>query len=278
MSVLLVLLMCLIILAISYLRGSEENPLTAAQARAPGSPLVPDSPLEIPAGHCFHPCHTWLAKEGGENARVGIDSFATSLFGEIDHIEVTKPNRWVRQGQRLMTVSIAGVLVELVSPVEGTVKELNEIALRDPALVVSDPYRGGWIALAEVVGHHHQSKESSPGANGEAMVAEQPCTSERNGFAALTGLGARRWSASPRLAMESLARVAKEIGEGILPDGPDPEGAGIIGLRLSDQLWVTEEASERRVSPSSSLGAGEGSSNGSTRCESRPSYVRADSN
>ena len=46
-----------------------------------------------------------------------------------------------------MTVSIAGVSVELVSPVEGTVKELNEIALRDPALVVSDPYRGGWIAL-----------------------------------------------------------------------------------------------------------------------------------
>ena len=147
MSVLLVLLMCLIILAISYLRGREEDPLTAAQAGAPGSPLVPDSPLEIPAGHCFHPCHTWLAKEGGENARVGIDSFAASLFGEIDHIEVTQPKRWVRQGQRLMTVSIAGVSVELVSPVEGTVKELNEIALRDPALVVSDPYRSGWIAV-----------------------------------------------------------------------------------------------------------------------------------
>jgi glycine cleavage system H lipoate-binding protein len=139
--------MCLIILAISYLRGREEDPLTAAQTPARGSPLVPGSPLEIPEGHCFHPCHTWLAREGGENARVGIDSFAASLFGEIEHIEVTHPNRWVRQGQRLMTMSIAGVSVELVSPVEGTVKELNEIALRDPALVVSDPYRGGWIAL-----------------------------------------------------------------------------------------------------------------------------------
>ena len=43
--------------------------------------------------------------EGRQNARVGIDAFAANLFGKIDSIEVADLNRWVRQGQKLCTVT-----------------------------------------------------------------------------------------------------------------------------------------------------------------------------
>jgi glycine cleavage system H protein len=148
MSILLVLLTLLLILAVGHLRKREQASSVAVQAvtRVEAFPQR-ESVLEIPKGYYFHPCHTWVANEGEENARVGLDSFAADLFGTIDHIEVLGLNRWVRQGQRLMTVSRAGISVDLWSPVEGTVKALNEAVLRDPTLVVTDPYRDGWIAV-----------------------------------------------------------------------------------------------------------------------------------
>jgi glycine cleavage system H protein len=141
--------MFLLIVVISRVRRHEPKPSRTVKAGVPGPPLtIPHGVLGIPDGYFFHLCHTWAAREAGEDARVGVDSFVANLFGsEIEHIEVMQLNRWVRQGQKLMTVSGAGVSLEFLSPVEGAVKELNENALRNPALVASDPYRCGWIAV-----------------------------------------------------------------------------------------------------------------------------------
>jgi glycine cleavage system H protein len=41
---------------------------------------------------------------------------------------------------------------ELFSPVTGTVAEVNEAAVDDPALVNSDPYGAGWLLRVTVTG------------------------------------------------------------------------------------------------------------------------------
>ena len=41
---------------------------------------------------------------------------------------------------------------ELFSPVTGTVVEVNQAAIDDPALVNSDPYGAGWLLKVEVTG------------------------------------------------------------------------------------------------------------------------------
>jgi len=110
MSILLVLLMCLLILAIHYFRTRGEEPSTGPLPQTRDLPFLALNAYDVPEEYCLHPGHTWLTSEGGENARVGIDGFVAHLLGsEMDHIEVMQPNRWVRQGQRLMTVSGAGV-------------------------------------------------------------------------------------------------------------------------------------------------------------------------
>jgi glycine cleavage system H lipoate-binding protein len=109
--------------------------------------MVRESGFEVPKGFCFHPGHTWVCDEGRQNARMGIDSFAGSLFGKIDKVEVAGLNRWVRQGQKVCTISREGVTADFMSPVEGVVVSVNHDALRDPSLVTKDPYNNGWICV-----------------------------------------------------------------------------------------------------------------------------------
>ncbi len=147
MSILFVLLMFLLILSISYFTR-EKQPLRAHPVAGPRVPRFErEYGFEIPQNYAFHPGHTWLVKEGPDSARIGLDSFAANLIGKIDHIEVIGQNRWVRQGQKIMTLKSGPTTIDLMSPVEGVITAINTEALEDPSLVTRDPYKNGWIAL-----------------------------------------------------------------------------------------------------------------------------------
>jgi glycine cleavage system H lipoate-binding protein len=78
-----------------------------------------------------------------------VDTFVTNLMGKIDHVDVCGANRWVRQGQKIVTLTSGGTSISLLSPVEGVVTAVNDDVLRDPSLVTSDPYENGWIAMVK---------------------------------------------------------------------------------------------------------------------------------
>jgi len=151
MSILFVLLMFLLIMSISYFRGVQSQPALRPElmVRAQAPRIERELGFEIPQGYCFHPGHTWVLREGSENARVGLDSFAGNLIGKIDRIEVVGPNRWVRQGQKVLTIHGGGVSLELLSPVEGVVTAVNSDALENPTLLTRDPYKDGWVAVVK---------------------------------------------------------------------------------------------------------------------------------
>ena len=136
MSILFVLLMFLLVMSISYFRGRGE---VAAQPEVWAGPPAPrlqrEYSFSIPDGYSFHPGHTWVLKEGGENARVGVDTFAANLIGKIDRVEVVGLSRWVRQGQKLVTLISGQERFELVSPVEGVVMAVNKDVVTDPGLL-----------------------------------------------------------------------------------------------------------------------------------------------
>jgi glycine cleavage system H protein len=150
MSILFVLLTFLLIITVMYFRRPQEtaDALQVAPVKSAKSPVVvKQGVFEIPEGFCFHPGHTWVVDEGRQNARVGIDAFAGNLFGKIDSIEVADLNRWVRQGQVLCTVTRQGQSVELLSPIEGVMISVNHEVLKNPNLIVDDPYKNGWLCV-----------------------------------------------------------------------------------------------------------------------------------
>ncbi len=152
MSILFVLLTFLLIISVMYFRRPEAAEVTqqVASFERRSLPVMLTHPgFEVPAGFSFHPGHTWVCDEGRQNARVGIDAFATNLFGNVDTIELADLNRWVRQGQKLCTVTRGGQSVDLLSPVEGVVVSVNHEVLKNPKLVVEEPYSKGWLCVVK---------------------------------------------------------------------------------------------------------------------------------
>ncbi len=154
MSILFVLLTFLLIITITYFRRPagervQEEHEQPAWPRLPAPVMTREAGFEIPKGYCFHPGHTWVLDESRENARVGIDAFAANLVGTIDRIETVEPNRWVRQGQKLCTLTQQGKSIDLLSPVEGIVASINRDVIKDPSLIVSDPYKNGWVCVVK---------------------------------------------------------------------------------------------------------------------------------
>lgn len=215
MSILFVLLMFLLILSISYFRTRHELP---AKPEAWAPPRVPRMEREygfsIPQGYSFHPGHTWAIDEGNANTRVGLDSFAANLIGKIDHIETIGPNRWIRQGQKLATVTAGGVSVELISPVEGVITATNHDLLLEPALASRDPYKNGWLAIIKSPDFAINQKNLVQGA----MVAPWM---QNN----ITRLNAMTAQLSPALAQDGglpvsglLGQVTPEVREKLLKE------------------------------------------------------------
>jgi glycine cleavage system H lipoate-binding protein len=151
MSILFVLLMFLLIISVRYFIEPKVQPGLEPEIMArPQAPRVKrEYGFEIPQDYCFHLGHTWVMKEGADDARVGVDKFVANLMGKIDHIDVCGANRWVRQGQKIVTLTSGGTSVDLLSPVEGVVTAVNDDVLRDPSLVTNDPYENGWIAMVK---------------------------------------------------------------------------------------------------------------------------------
>jgi len=152
MSILFVLLTFLLIMSITYFLRREQ-PAAAVQPRVFPQPSAPsmmrEQGFDVPKGYCFHPGHAWVLDEGRQNARIGVDGFGAHLLGKIDRIEVVGLNRWVRQGQKICTITRDGLAVDLLSPIEGVIISVNQEVVKDPGLILKDPYKSGWICVVK---------------------------------------------------------------------------------------------------------------------------------
>lgn len=136
----------LLMLALFYFRRRQAAQVaTLTQSEPPRAQTQPVSGIELPKGYYFHSGHTWMAEQGKATARVGMDGFAASLLGSAQHITVVGEQRWVRQGQKLLTLAGDCGTFELLSPVEGVVAAINPEVINDPGLAAREPYGKGWI-------------------------------------------------------------------------------------------------------------------------------------
>jgi len=153
MTVIMVLLTFAIFLVIDYVRGQKQvlkQPVHTVLREAP-SHVVPTmvSGFQVPENLRYHAGHTWALSESRELVRVGIDDFASKLLGKIESIALPQRGRWVRQGQKIWTIFRDGKSVDMVSPIEGTISDVNEAAAKNPAMALRDPYGEGWLVTVQ---------------------------------------------------------------------------------------------------------------------------------
>jgi glycine cleavage system H lipoate-binding protein len=149
MTVILVLLTFAIFLMVDYARGEKlaKQPAVRAAAQETAARVVPALVVgfRVPENVRYHAGHTWALSESQDLIRVGIDDFASKLAGKIENLVLPQRGRWVRQGQKIWTIFRDGKSVDMVSPIEGTVTEVNEAAAKNPELTRKDPYGEGWL-------------------------------------------------------------------------------------------------------------------------------------
>lgn len=153
MTVILVILIFAIFLLIDYFRTANQ-PVAQPEPVRPKQPLYQPIPVvvsgfQVPENLRYHPGHTWALSESPTLVRVGMDDFASKLVGKMEKISLPQRGQWVRQGQKIWTLFRDGKSVDMLSPVEGQVADINEAALRDPERARKDPYAEGWLVTVQ---------------------------------------------------------------------------------------------------------------------------------
>lgn len=97
----------------------------------------------------YHPGHGWAQPDDAGLVTVGVDDFAQKLIGRANAIGLPPPGASVRQGESLSSFTVGDRAVEVLSPVDGEVVEVNLAALASPQLVNDDPYGRGWLVKVQ---------------------------------------------------------------------------------------------------------------------------------
>lgn len=87
--------------------------------------------------------HEWVKVEG-EHAFIGISDFAQNQLGDIVYVELPEIDDELEKEDSFSAIESVKAAADVYMPVGGTVVEVNEALLDDPALINSDPY-DNWL-------------------------------------------------------------------------------------------------------------------------------------
>lgn len=91
----------------------------------------------------------WLLLEG-ETATLGISDYAQDSLNDLVFVELPAPGAQIAAGEPFGAVESVKAASDLVSPISGTVIEVNSALESAPELINSDPYGRGWIVRLKV--------------------------------------------------------------------------------------------------------------------------------
>jgi glycine cleavage system H protein len=100
--------------------------------------------------------HEWVRMEGSI-ATVGISDYAQDTLSDVVYVELPKVGAQVTAGRQAAVVESVKAAEDVMSPISGTVAEVNEALVNAPEMVNGDPY-GAWFYRV------------TPGANAEAEL------------------------------------------------------------------------------------------------------------
>ena len=112
--------------------------------------------------------HEWVKEEGGI-ATVGITDFAQDALGDVVFINLPEAGDEVVAGESFGDVESVKAVSDLVSPVSGIVKAVNEELIDAPEMLNSDPY-GAWIIKVEQINDREELLDAD---DYEALCAEE---------------------------------------------------------------------------------------------------------
>jgi glycine cleavage system H protein len=98
----------------------------------------------VPSDLKYAKSHEWV-RVSGDTATVGITDHAQQELTDIVFVELPAKGRTVKAGEACAVVESVKTASDIYSPVSGEIIEINPAVVENPALVNSEPDRGGWF-------------------------------------------------------------------------------------------------------------------------------------
>lgn len=89
--------------------------------------------------------HEWVALGEDGLATIGITDHAQHALGDIVFVELPEPGRNVAAGEGCAVVESVKAASDVYAPLAGTVAEVNDAIVDEPALVNKAPEAEGWF-------------------------------------------------------------------------------------------------------------------------------------
>src|ERR1700752_761560 len=93
--------------------------------------------------------HEWV-KLDGDVATVGITRFAVDKLTDVTYLELPKVGKAFKDGDEVGVIESVKSPSPLYAPVGGDVVEANAAAVKDTAVINTDPYGAGWLIKLRV--------------------------------------------------------------------------------------------------------------------------------
>lgn len=105
--------------------------------------------MNYPSELKYSRSHEWIRKEG-EIAVIGISDFAQSALGDVVFVNLPEAGDEVAYGEPFGDIESVKAVSDLISPVTGVVREINEELLDAPELINQDPYDAWIIKVGDI--------------------------------------------------------------------------------------------------------------------------------
>ncbi len=93
--------------------------------------------------------HTWV-RVADDEGTIGITDYAQEALGDIVYVDVPEEDDQVEAAEEIAEVESTKATSSVISPVGGTVIEVNEDIEDSPDTINSDPYGDGWIVRVKL--------------------------------------------------------------------------------------------------------------------------------
>ena len=90
------------------------------------------------------------ARIDGDIATIGITAHAQEQLGDLVFVELPEPGKAFDQGSAAAVVESVKAASDVYAPISGSVIEVNQAIVDEPAVVNSDPMGKGWFFKMKV--------------------------------------------------------------------------------------------------------------------------------
>ena len=152
LSVLLLILVFIVITGVVVelvFRAFRKRSKTSHEMLPVSTGVFNEESVIIPKGLYFGKTHSWAFMKKNGSVKIGIDDFLQHIIGTITRVELKRAGETVKKGELLMSIIRKGKLLNIYSPISGTITEVNENLEYNSSLLNSSPYSEGWVYLIE---------------------------------------------------------------------------------------------------------------------------------